>query len=106
MNNNYINDSELMYELILSKGKGHLTRNAEKMLILICDRAFYRLRSRFNNEDDMQDCKQQELLMVFKNWYSFNEKKYSQALPYITEIFKRGMADGMNILQNKKYYLK
>lgn len=103
---NYINDIDLLYELILSKGKGYLTHRAQKMLILICERAFFKLQYRFKNEDDKQDCFQQALLMVFKNWYNFNEKRYTLALPYITEIFKRGMAEGMNIINNKKWHMK
>ena len=31
-------------------------------------------------------------------------KKYESAFPYFTEIFKRGLADGINLINNKKSY--
>ena len=34
---NYLNDSDLSYEIIISKGKGVLTRKASKFLVLIGD---------------------------------------------------------------------
>ena len=33
----------------------------------------------------------------------FNEKKYSSAFPYFSEICKRGIAAGLNTIYQKKY---
>ena len=99
---NYLEDSDLLYEIILSKGKGYLTRKCQNYFILIAENTIRKKERSYKSEDDKADCLQQGLLHLFSNWNSFNEKKYSFALPYITEIFKRGMADGINELYNKK----
>lgn len=100
----YLNDSELYYEIVISKGRGKLTRKAEKMLILIANNTIRKKQSTYRTVEDMEDCLQQGLMRLFENWKGFNDKKYSLALPYFTEVFKRGIADGFNVLNNKKSY--
>lgn len=100
----YLNDSELYYEIVISKGRGKLTRKAEKMLILIANNTIRKKQSTYRTVEDMEDCLQQGLMRLFENWKGFNDKKYSLALPYFTEVFKRGIADGFNLLNNKKSY--
>jgi len=103
-NTNYIKEVDLYYELVLSKGKGKLTRKAERQFVLIADNVIHKLK--FRSYDDQMDCYQQSVLHLFKNWYGFNPLKYKQALPYVTEILKRGLADGANLINNKKYHQK
>jgi len=100
----YLNDNDLYFEIVLSKGRGKLTRTAEKMFILIAKETIRKKESSYKNRDDKDDCMQQGLLRMFENWKGFNERKFSLALPYMTEIFKRGMADGWNTISNKKSY--
>lgn len=100
----YLEDRELYYELVISKGKGKLTPKAEQMLILIAMNTIRKKDRNYNNIDDKNDCVQQGLLHMFMNWKNFNHKKYDNAFPYFTEIFKRGISDGMNLLTNKKSY--
>lgn len=104
--NYYVSENDLYYELVLSKGKGKLTRKAEKYFILIANRTILRKERDYKDQDEKNDCLQQGLLSMFSNWKNFNEEKYSVALPYLTEIFKRGIADGYNQLYNKKPYQK
>lgn len=99
---NYLEDSELCYEIIVSKGKGKLTPKAERMLILIAENFMRTQERKYKNKDDRNDCFQQGLLMVFQNWKLFNEKKFKKTFPYFTEICKRGVADGYNKIINKK----
>ena len=101
---NYLNDRELFYEMVISKGKGQLTPRAQELLILIAKNTIRKKDRNYNNSDDKNDCLQQGLLHMFQNWKNFNHKKYDSAFPYFTEIFKRGLADGMNLLNNKKSY--
>ena len=101
---NYLEDNDLLYEIILSKGKGQLTRKAENYFILIAQKTIIKLRYRYKSDDEEMECLQHGLLQVFSNWKSFNEKKFSAALPYITEVFKRGAAAMYNKLRNKKSY--
>jgi hypothetical protein len=103
---NYLEDVDLYYEIILSKGKGYLTKKAESYFILVAEGVNKKLRSRYKDEEESMDCFQQGLMIMFENWKSFNEKRYGKALPYITEIFKRGATDGQNQIRNKKYNQK
>lgn len=99
----YLDEDDFYYEIVLSKGKGLLTKKAERMLILIGNNIIIKLRSRYTkNPDDENDCLQSGLLSLFLNWNSFNDKRFKVALPYFSEIFKRGAADGYNKLLNKK----
>lgn len=100
----YLEDRELYYEMVISKGKGKLTRKSKEMLILIADNTVRKKERNYRTTDDKNDCKQQGLLHLFQNWKSFNPKKFDSAFPYFTEIFKRGLADGMNVINNKKSY--
>lgn len=100
----YLEDRDLYYELVISKGKGKLTKKAEQMLILIAKNTIRKKDRNYNTVDDKNDCIQQGLLHMFMNWKNFNHRKYDNAFPYFTEIFKRGISDGMNILSNKKSY--
>jgi hypothetical protein len=100
----FLEDRELYYELVISKGKGKLTRKSQDMLILIANNTIRKKERNYNNIDDRNDCIQQGLLHMFQNWKNFNPKKYDTAFPYFTEIFKRGLADGINIINNKKNY--
>lgn len=100
----YLEDRELYYEMVISKGKGKLTRKSQKMLILIAQNTVRKKERNYRTTDDKNDCMQQGLLHLFQNWKNFNHKKYDSAFPYFTEIFKRGLANGMNVINNKKSY--
>lgn len=101
---NYLNDRELYYEMILSLGKGKLTNKSEELLILIANNTIRKKERSYKSTDDKLDCMQNGLLHLFQNWKNFNPKKFDTALPYFTEIYKRGIADGINIVNNKKSY--
>jgi len=99
---NYLEDSDLYYEIVLSKGKGDLTRKAEHYLELIAKNMIRRKQKDYRDQDELNDCMQTGLLVLFENWYSFNEKKFKNALPYYTEVYKRGLAAGYNELHGRK----
>ena len=101
---NYLDDKELYYEMVISKGKGKLTTRSQELLILIAKNAIRRKERNYKTSDDRNDCLQQGLLHLFQNWNKFNPDKFDTAFPYFTEVFKRGTADGLNIINNKKSY--
>ena len=76
-----------------------LTRDAEKMLQLLAEKAINRLQ--YVNEDDRKDCLQFALLDLLKYWRNFNPK-FTNAFAYFTEIAKRGYAKGWNKLHPNK----
>jgi hypothetical protein len=96
----YLSNKDLYCELIVSKAKGKLTREAEKMLILLTKNVIKKMY--YNDYDDRLDCLQTAYLDVFANWYQFDEGKGDNAFSYFTEIIKRGLAKGWN----SRYKLK
>ena len=98
----YIDDTEFYYEVKISLGKGKLTRKAEKMIILIGEEMIKKFERKYKSPDDKYDCKQQGILMMLTNWNGFNDKKYNSAFPYFSEIWKRGIAGGLNTIYQKK----
>tara|TARA_A100001037_G_scaffold306579_1_gene352891 strand:- start:1297 stop:1683 length:387 start_codon:yes stop_codon:yes gene_type:complete len=97
---NYLNNRDLYDQIVLSKEQDSLTKDAEKMLQLLAERAINKLT--YVNEDDRKDCLQFALLDLLKYWRNFNPK-YTNAFAYFTEIAKRGYAKGWNKIHPQKY---
>lgn len=97
---NYLNNRDLYDEIVKSKEQDQLTPKAEKMLVMLAERAIRKLT--YVSEDDRQDCLQFALLDLLKYWRNFNPK-YTNAFAYFTEIAKRGYAKGWNKIHPKKY---
>ena len=96
----YLSPRKLYVEIIISKALGKLTPTAEKYLILLAGRTIEKFK--YYNQDDKDDCYQQGLYDLFKNWYLFNEEKSENTFAYLTEIFKRGATQGLNQLRKRK----
>ena len=97
----YLKNKDLYYEIIVSKGQGKLTRRAELMLYKLAKKII--MKFHYTNPLDREDCLQEGLLQMYKNWNSFDELKTTNAFAYFTEIFKRGSAQGFNSLYKKDY---
>jgi len=96
----YINKKEFYKQIVISKAYGRLTRSAEKMLILLSNETIK--RKSYRSEDDRHDCLYTGIQALLSNWFNFNEERYDNAFAYFTEIFKRGIAGGLNSLYKKK----
>ena len=96
----HLNNTNLLCEIIISKHQGRLTKNAENYIILIAKEAI-KVRP-YKSAEDKADCLQSGLLDMFKNWYKFDEERYTNAFAYFTEVFKRGRAKGFNEIYRKK----
>lgn len=97
---NYLNNKDLYAAIVESKEQDKLTPTAEKMLVMLAERAIRKLT--YVNEEDRQDCLQFALLDLLKYWRNFNPE-YTNAFAYFTEIAKRGYAKGWNKIHPKKY---
>lgn len=97
---NYLNNKDLYNEIVKSKEQGQLTREAEKMLILLAERAIRKMV--YVDSADRDDCLQFALLDLLKYWRNFNPD-YPNAFAYFTEIAKRGYAKGWNKIHPQKY---
>jgi DNA-directed RNA polymerase specialized sigma24 family protein len=96
----YLSNKDLYCELIVSNAKGKLTREAERMLILLAKNVIKKMY--YRDSDDKLDCLQTAYLNVFQNWYNFDENKSDNSFSYFTEIIKRGLAQGWNQQKRKK----
>ena len=96
----YINKKEFYKQIVISKAYGRLTKSAENMLILLAHETIK--RKSYRSEDDRHDCLYAGIQALLSNWFNFNEEKYDNAFAYFTEIFKRGIAGGLNTLYKKK----
>jgi hypothetical protein len=72
----YLKDSDLYYQIKLSKGKGYLTPTAQNMLILIVKNMITVKQKYYKTEDDFNDIFQSTVLHVLTNWKGFNPDKY------------------------------
>ena len=100
----YINDRELLFEIIVSKGKGKLTKKAEKLLIQLAENVLPKLvKNLYNDPELCQDMKSHGLYKLFTVWKSFNHLKYDKCIPYYVEIFKRGTCESYNIMVYHSY---
>jgi len=97
---NYLNNKDLHNAMSESKDLDKLTPTAEKMLILLAERAINRMS--YVNSDDRDDCLQFAMLDLLKYWRGFNPE-YPNAFAYFTEIAKRGYAKGWNKIHPLKY---
>ena len=66
---NYLNNKDLYAQIVQSLEDDKLTRDAEKMLQLLAEKAINRLQ--YVNEDDRKDCLQFAILDLLKYWRNF-----------------------------------
>jgi len=92
----YLSNKDLYCEMIVSKEMGKLTKQAEKMLILLTKNVVKKMI--YLNHDDRLDCLQTAYVSVFSNWHNFDEQKGDNPFSYFTEVIKRGLALGWNNL--------
>jgi hypothetical protein len=85
----YISEEEMLYEIIISQGKGYPTENLKIMFYLIC----LNLSKKMKNDMDYTHTAYIELV---EKLYKFNLSKYDKPFRYYTEIAKRNMADTKN----------
>ena len=97
---NYLNNADFYKAIVESKEQGKLTRDAEKMLILLAEKAINKMK--YVDEKDREDCLSFAILDLLKYWRSFNPQ-YTNAFAYFTEIAKRGYAKGWNAIHPEKY---
>jgi hypothetical protein len=101
MAKHYVTNKTLVPEIIKSKEKGELTREAIAMLMNIAERAIRKLH--YKDPEDRRDCLAFAQMDLIKYWDRFDPEKGSNAFAYYTQIAKKGYAKGWNKLHPKKY---
>lgn len=97
----YLNNRDLLEEIIKSQEQDELTPKALKMLMMLAERASNKLI--YYNPNDKADCIAFAHMDLYRYWRNFNPEKSNNAFAYFTEIAKKGFAKGWNKLHPKKY---
>tara|TARA_Y100000389_G_scaffold196351_1_gene229154 strand:+ start:1367 stop:1723 length:357 start_codon:yes stop_codon:yes gene_type:complete len=97
----YLNNGDLLQEIVKSQEQDELTPKALKMLMMLAERSSAKLT--YRNPEDRKDCIACAYMDLYRYWRNFNPEKSNNAFAYFTEIAKRGFAKGWNKLHPKKY---
>mgnify|MGYP002135367318 CR=1 FL=1 len=96
----YVDNEELLREIVASKAADELTPRAAQMLIAICENANRRLK--YRDPQDREDCVAFGILEVFRYWRGFKPERGSNPFAYYTQCAKNGYAKGWSILHPVK----
>ena len=96
----YLDNMDLLYQIIISKGKGRLTDKATKGLQLIVDGIGSKFFFGYRNNTDKDDCAQEAMLALLENWHKFDERRYEDCFSYYTEVAKRAFTKGKTNLDD------
>lgn len=99
--NHYVSNTELMYEIIVSKAQGKLTDKAVRILMKIVKEVNRKFR--YNYEDDRYDVIAYSYEVLIKNWFNFDEELYDNPFAYYTEVVKRAHAMQFKKLQKTRH---
>ena len=95
----YLNKQEFYEEMVKCNQTGVLSEKAKNMFILLGNQIIK--KKSYYNPDDKYDCLQEGLLALITRQYNFDVNVSTNAFVYYTQIFKRGMAKGLNNIYNK-----
>lgn len=97
--NKYLNNKDLLKEVVESKKKGKMSDKLAIMLQMLCSR--YSKRANFAGytfNDDMQGF---AMYMLVKTWASFNQDKSNNPFAFYTQCIKHSFMQYLN--QEKKH---
>lgn len=100
----YVNNKELLVEIIKSKEQKQLTPEALKMLMMMTERISTVLK--YKIEEDRQDCIAFALEDIIRYWDRFDPSKSSNPFAFYTQIIKNGLAKGWRRLYPIKSSMK
>lgn len=84
---NYINNPDMLEEIIKSKKQGAMTDKFSRMIMLLVKR--YSSQGKYSGYTYVEDMEGYALLIVCKVWNSFDPEKYSNPFAYFTQTIKR-----------------
>ncbi len=97
---NYVNNKELLREIIASKQQDELTPRAVELIIKMAEELSTVLKYKY--PEDREDCIASGLADVMRHWRSFNPEKSDKAFSYYTQVLKNGMAKTWNLIHEQK----
>jgi 2-succinyl-5-enolpyruvyl-6-hydroxy-3-cyclohexene-1-carboxylate synthase len=99
---NYLNNDDLLQQIILCKAQGSISQELVNMIQKIANGISKKLY--YDNLEDKKDCIQEGITQMIINYHKFNETKYNNPLAYLSEICKRGMVKSWNEIHYRKQY--
>ena len=99
---NYLNNRDLIAEIVKFQEQEELTTKALKFLMLLANKCSRKLT--YRDPADREDCIAYAYMDLYRYWRNFNPERSTNAFAYFTEIAKRGFAKGWNKLHPKKYH--
>lgn len=82
----YLNNKDLMTQVLLSKDQGKMTDELANMLVMLCDR--YAKKGNFSGYTFNDDMRGYAMYMLVRTWDSFNPKKSDNPFAFYTQCIK------------------
>lgn len=95
---NYLNNRDLLAQVMLSKKQERMTNELAKMLQMLCRR--YARKGNFVNYTYNDDMQAYAMLMLVRTWNSFDPKKSNNPFAFFTQCIKHSFIQYLN--QEKK----
>lgn len=92
---NYLNNKDLLAEVMISKEKGRMSNNLALMLQTLCRR--YAKKGQFANYSYNEDMQAYAILMLVKTWTNFNEKRGKNPFAFFTQCVKNSFKQFLNV---------
>jgi hypothetical protein len=96
----YVENKEMMYEMIISKEMGILSPKLLKMFMQIVKGVSRKFR--YKEPEDRYDCECYCYEVIIKNWMMFDLDRYENVFAWATQIIKNGFAMQFKILQKTR----
>ena len=91
---NYLNNRDLLAQVMLSKEQEKMTDELAKMLQMLCKR--YASRAQFANYTYNEDMQAYAMMMLVRTWKSFNPEKSNNPFAFFTQCVKNSFIQMLN----------
>lgn len=91
---NYINNRDLLHEVVESKKTGQMTNKLAHMLLLLCQR--YAGKSNFSGYTYNEDMQGFAMLMLVRTWQAFDPAKSQNPFAFFTQCIKHSFIQYLN----------
>jgi len=91
---NYLNNKDLLKEVLLSKEQEKMTDKLAHMLTMLCAR--YGRRGNFANYTYNEDMQAYAMMMLVRTWKSFNPEKSNNPFAFFTQCVKNSFIQFLN----------
>ena len=96
----YVNNKELLKEIIESKKRNELTPRAVELICKMSNELSKILKYKY--PEDREDCVASGIADVMRHWRNFNPEKSENVFAYYSQVIKNGMAKTWNFIHEQK----